>query len=37
MFLHLLFSGPAVRYNADFTKWIPVAGLGGSLDLIIID
>lgn len=25
----LSFSGPAVRYNAEFTKRIPVTGLGG--------
>lgn len=33
-FVLLFFSGPAVRYNAEFTKRIPVTGLGSS-DLII--
>lgn len=41
IFLHLCpalsLSGPAVRYNAEFNKRIPVTGLGGSSDLIIID
>lgn len=31
----LSFSGPAVRYNAEFTKRIPVTGLGGFPDPII--
>lgn len=34
-FVPLFFSGPAVRYNAEFTKRIPVTGLGGFSDLII--
>lgn len=31
----LSFSGPAVRYNAEFTKRIPVTGLGGFSNQII--
>lgn len=31
-FVPLSFSGPAVRYNAEFAKRIPVTGLGGFLD-----
>lgn len=31
----LSFSGPAVRYNAEFTKRIPVTGLGGLSDRIM--
>lgn len=29
--------GPAVRYNKEFNKRIPVTGIGGSLGFIIID
>lgn len=33
--IHLSFSGPAVHYNPDFNKRIPVTGFGGQ-DLLFI-